>query len=558
MSSGWFVRSSRLAVSAVCLAGLILTTSCRQSVLPSSAQTDAVLRGNTLADAKHLLKKSRGLNNLGKVATVYQLRAAEIAWNQLDTDGGSIKQISKLNHSQQEALHVLKTATEQISQEFVGSDHEQTKSFEHAGLSYVIHTAPHSSRETHSFADFEAIKPAHFVKRKLCRDWHEEEGVGAPLASKWRRPADLKLQRFVSSRTYLQPTTALLSFERAKQGESNKKVSLTCYDPTYVSKVKLGATEYPIAADFTAPIVEQTSDIKQIKIALQGLIHPGEIDAKLIALQPYDPNRIPVLFIHGLNSHPRMWKDVINDLRADPQLRSRYQFMLFYYPTAWPISYSSMRLREELAAWEDTVGTPKKMVLVGHSMGGLLSRMQVIDPQRKLWDDQFGSKKDDLYHKLPSEHLSKRMLLFSPDQDIQREVYVCTPHRGSRLADLSITSWFIKLLKLPSNITGAFIDIPSNIISQGRLTSVAGLSPTNPLFKSMEEIPIRVPHHSIIGDRGKGNGKSSSDGVVAYSSSHLSTAVSEKIVPAGHSACGHPETIQELRRILLLNAGLKP
>jgi hypothetical protein len=38
-------------------------------------------------------------------------------------------------------------------------------------------------------------------------------------------------------------------------------------------------------------------------------------------------------------------------------------------------------------------------------------------------------------------------------------------------------------------------------------------------------------HHSIIGDRGKGDTPNSSDGVVPYWSSHLATAKSEKIVP---------------------------
>ncbi|NJM38630.1 MAG: alpha/beta hydrolase, partial [Akkermansiaceae bacterium] len=71
------------------------------------------------------------------------------------------------------------------------------------------------------------------------------------------------------------------------------------------------------------------------------------------------------------------------------------------------------------------------------------------------------------------------------------------------------------------------------------------------------EIPIGVPHHSIIGDRGKGDTPNSSDGVVAYWSSHLNSAASEKIVPAGHGAFDHPEAITELRRILLLNAGIK-
>jgi hypothetical protein len=403
----------------------------------------------------------------------------------------------------------------------------------------------------------ESAKPAHEVKHTLCRNWHTEDGVGAPYAPKWRRPTDPKMQRFVSSRSYLEPITAVLTFDKRAKAGGVRGASVTGYDPTYLSRVKLGETEYPLAADFTAPIVQQTVDINEFKIALTGLVHPGVLDSKLMLLEPYDKDRIPVLLVHGLNSHPRMWKDVINDLRADPKLRGKYQFMLFYYPTGWPIAYSSMRLREELAALESLVGRQKKMVIVGHSMGGLLSRLQVVSPERKFWDRQLGENADKLYQKLPAGHLAKRVLLFSANSNIGRQVYICTPQRGSGLADLSITGLFIKILTLPPKITGALIDIPANLVQRGQLTSVAGLSPNNPLYKALEQVPIEVPHHSIIGDRGKGNTPDSSDGVVPYWSSHLESAQSEIIVPDGHGAFDHPDAIRELRRILMLNAGIK-
>jgi hypothetical protein len=59
---------------------------------------------------------------------------------------------------------------------------------------------------------------------------------------------------------------------------------------------------------------------------------------------------------------------------------------------------------------------------------------------------------------------------------------------------------------------------------------------------------------SIIGDRGKGDRINSTDGIVGYWSSHLDGAQSELIVPAGHTdAHLHPNTIADLRRILILN-----
>ena len=533
-----------------------LLASCA-TILPPAEQANIELQGKTLASADALLKKANGISTNDEASVVYQMRAAEIAWSELDTDGGSIKDVKHLSETQQHALRIISSATEGIAENFIGANYQPEIQFSYAGFSYRVSAGIAPRPGVYPLARLESAKPARKVKRTLCLNWHTEDGAGTAFSPVWKRPTDPATQRFVSNRSYLEPITGVLEFDGPAKPGIPRKASLTGYDPTAVSRVNLGRTEYPLAADFTAPIVAQTADIKEFKLALTGLIHPGVMDAKLMLLEPYDPTRIPVILVHGLNSHPRMWRDVINDLRADSKLRGRYQFMIFYYPTGWPIAYSSMRLREELAAFGNLFGAPKKLVLVGHSMGGLLSRMQVISPTRKLWDARFGKYADSLHAKLPSNHLTKRMTLFSANPDIGRQIYICTPHRGSGLADLSLTSWFVKLLSLPTTITSALIDIPSNLVSQGSLNSVSGLSPTNPLYKVLDEIPIQVPHHSIIGDRGRGDTPASSDGVVPYWSSHLSTCQSEKIVPDNHGAYDDSLAILELRRILLLNAGIK-
>ena len=534
-----------------------LLASCYSSQLLPPEKAKRELEGSGLATAELLLKRGRHFTTDENASCVYHLRAAELAWAELDTDGGSIRDINALSKTQRHALQIISAATEGVAVNFIGSKYRPEKQFSYANFSYRVSAGLDQKPGIYPLAGIESAKPAHKVKRQLCANWHTEEGVGLPVAPKWKRPTDAKMQRFVTSRGYLEPITAVLTFEKPVKNGHHRQVHITGYDPTHLSRIKLGATEYPLAADFTAPIVEQTYDINEITVALGGLLHPGVVDSKLMLLEPYDHQRIPILLVHGLNSHPRMWKDIINDLRADPKLRGRYQFMLFYYPTGWPISYSSMRLREELAALERVTGDHKKMVIVGHSMGGLLARMQVISPDRKIWDARLGKSAEALHAKLPSHHLLKRTLIFSANPDINRQIYICTPHRGSGLADLSITGWFIKLLKLPTTITSAFIDLPANIVDRGQLTSVAGLSPTNPLYQALDQVPIQVPHHSILGDRGRGDTPDSSDGVVPYWSSHLKSAQSEVIIPGGHGAFKDPQAIRELRRILLLNAGIK-
>jgi hypothetical protein len=537
------------------LLGIGLLASCG-NLLPPSERAELALRGHDLAAADVLMKRAERIAT-PEIAAVYRLRAAEIAWTELDTNGGSIADVTTLSAEKQHALRIVTAATEGVAINFIGSRHLPERTFQHAGLTYRVRAGLAQKAGIYPLADLESAKAARDIKHTLTQRWHTEPGVGVPVAPKWKRPDDKRMQRFVSSRSYLEPITAVMDFDHPKKVGGVRTISITGYDPTYISRVKLGETEYPLAADYTAPIVSQTVDINEFKVALIGLVHPGVLDSKLILLEPYDKDRIPVLLVHGLNSHPRMWRDVLNDLRADPKLRGKYQFMLFYYPTGWPIPYSALRLREELNALEALVGRPKKMVIIGHSMGGLLAQMQVVSPGRKLWNIAFGKDADRLYRKLPADHLAKRMSLFKADPNIGREVFISTPHRGSGLADLSATGLFIKILSIPKVITGALIDLPANLFQRGQLTSVAGLSPHNKLYSVLDELPIQVPFHSIIGDRGRGDTPNSSDGVVPYWSSHLNGAQSELIVPANHGAYDHPMTIHELRRILLLNAGIK-
>ncbi len=400
----------------------------------------------------------------------------------------------------------------------------------------------------------ESLKPASQVPHTLLKTWEARPGTGVPVAAKWKRPANPLQGKFTSERGYLAPVTVWLTFPSKAKAGTVRKAQLEFLDPTVVQKVTDAGKPCPLAADISASVVDRTIDIRELLIALEGLIHPGVSDAKLVMLQPYDPSRIPVVFVHGLMSHPRMWRDVINELMADPKLSARYQFWVYYYPTGWPITYSSMRLREELAAVDKAVGKQKRIVLVGHSMGGLLSRMQAISPGDQMARKLIPAGRWQHFEKLPPDHLVKRMMRFEANPAVERMIFISTPHRGSGLADWSLTTWFTKFVHLPTTITSSAIDLlPSLMKSPEQYTSISRLSPTNPLYPLLEKIPMTAPHHSIIGDRGRRDTPNSSDGVVPYWSSHLASAESEVIVPDDHGAFDDPAAIAEMKRILVKN-----
>jgi hypothetical protein len=89
--------------------------------------------------------------------------------------------------------------------------------------------------------------------------------------------------------------------------------------------------------------------------------------------------------------------------------------------------------------------------------------------------------------------------------------------------------------------------------------SVENMSPGNYFIRTLADSAIdpRVTAHSIIAVLGDGPITGKTDGVVAYESAHIDGVASELVVRSGHSTQSHPETIEEVRRILREHAGVR-
>jgi len=324
----------------------------------------------------------------------------------------------------------------------------------------------------------------------------------------------------------------------------------------------------PLAADFSAPISYFRPPNNLLLFGVMGTLRGANMMGKtgLYFLEPYDPTRIPVVFVHGLASTPFNWVKTINGLQQDPEVRKRYQPWVFGYATGNPILYSALRLREELAKVDKVYPNHLPYVLVGHSMGGMLTHAQVTTVTRAMWekDKNIGSFAKSVFANNSSDSLIVRAMTYHANPRIHRVVFICTPHRGSNMASGGIGRFGISLITLPLQLLTTMKDSLTSAqlvqltgSSKHMPNSVWGLKPSNPSFPVVNEAPMTVPYHSIIGDRGKGDCPNCSDGVVAYWSSHLDGAQSEKIVPGPHGSCQLPQTIVELDRILRLNLGIR-
>ena len=353
------------------------------------------------------------------------------------------------------------------------------------------------------------------------------------------------------------PVTATLDFTPTASAAGRvRDATLTLYDPTRRETVRVAGAQRPLAADFGAPLAYYPNP--GLLLGFMAMLRPANYEerAGIYMLEPYDPDRIPVVLIHGLTSIPQMWLPTISAIESDPELRGRYQFWVFAYPTGDPILLTALKLRESLARVYQLYPKTKDMVLVSHSMGGLLSQMQAVTTRRVLWDHVFQSDADRLYAKVPADHVVKRALIFDANPRVQRIVFICVPHRGSDLATNWIGSFGIGLISVPSKLLNGAVNmvtLEKDVGIKHLPTGINGLSPRSPVLRGLDTLPIHAPYHTIVGDRGRGDTPNSSDGVVAYWSSHLAGAQSELIVPGPHGSFALPQTVSELKRILRLN-----
>jgi pimeloyl-ACP methyl ester carboxylesterase len=418
------------------------------------------------------------------------------------------------------------------------------------GSTYRLRFQPGTKQGVWAPDFFTSLVLAREVPQKTIKRRNLQDGIGGTLVGVRKKTPRETFAPFVGVTA---PVTATLDFH-------GHDAILALRDPSKEPKARVAGAVRPLAADFSAPLAYYPSVNETIAGLMGALRGSHYMDLTgMYQMQPYDPDRIPLIFVHGLISTARMWRNVVNEIEFDPALRGRFQCWVFNYPTGNPVAYSALRFREELAKAEKLYGFPHGFVLVGHSMGGIVARMQAIRLDRAAWDRGAPSSAEKLLVGLPKDSLIHRSIIFDANPKIRRIVFICTPHRGSKMAVSGIGELAMRLIALPSEITSSVTASVGNSLSavtgdsKRMPNSIFSLSPENPTLKVMDKVPIRAPHHTILGDRGKGDSPNSSDGIVPYWSSHLDSAQSEKVVPGPHGSCELPETLEELERILHLH-----
>jgi pimeloyl-ACP methyl ester carboxylesterase len=413
------------------------------------------------------------------------------------------------------------------------------------------------------------------------RNRYRWPGIGAPLTAAVEPLAGVNNAAYSLVDPDIKvPVTIFLRLENIEEGLKKGTVrgNLELHTTQDTTSVTINGREVPLEFEMSSALAHTLEGSAMYRLELKGLLsgdlslpikNVARFSDDVLLLAPYQPGRIPVVFVHGTASSPARWAEMLNELQNDPDLWGRYQFWLFTYNTGNPIAYSggllADALRKVVANFDPQGKDPalQKMVVIGHSQGGLLTKLLVVDSGNRFWDNAFSVPIAQLQISPETKEILKRSLFFTPLPFVKQVVFIATPHRGSFVAGGWIGSLTGKLISLPAKLLNPMQELiiknpqASAFRSMKDLPrSTDNMDPKNKFIKALAAMPVApgVTVHSIIAVENPDDPKEKwNDGVVEYSSAHLDGVASELIVHSSHSTQSEPQTIEEVRRILLEN-----
>ncbi|UFS70248.1 alpha/beta hydrolase [Geomonas sp. RF6] len=415
------------------------------------------------------------------------------------------------------------------------------------------------------FSDFSIIEPADKYAARGISVRNRTPGMGLPLIALKKANKD---SPFGGQAV---PVTAFLRIhgDLAALSVGTAAATLELHSTYDDSAIVVNNRLIPLEADLTTPLAYILEGASIWGFGTSAFLGKefNRVPNGLYLTQPYQPGRIPVVFVHGTASSPVWWVEMFNTLRGDPELRCNYQFWYFVYSSNAPVAMSAADLRDELVKKVATLDPEGKdpalgqMVVVGHSQGGLLTKFLVVDTGEKLVRSMTGKGIEALEMSVFDKERLRHISIVKPLPFVKDVVFIATPHRGSFRSKMWVRKLVRSLITLPATVVSRtatyyefFTDDVKRITGGNSIaTSADGMSPDNPLLKALADMPLApgVRGHSIIAVLPGMDIPTGNDGVVEYKSAHLEGMQSELVVRSEHSCQGKPQTIEEVRRILL-------
>ncbi len=444
------------------------------------------------------------------------------------------------------------------------------------------------------------LVPAAQLHVRGLRNRYRQAGIGAPFLAR-AIPQEGVERPLTSARVADElrvPITIFVRYGNATEGlrSGEFRGRIETYNENHTTQIQVAGRSVPLEYETSAALAYSLEYSKMWDFEIAGFRSGDALPVAdgLVMLRPYQPGKIPVVLVHGTASSPARWAEMLNEYQSDPILRTKYQFWLFMYTTGNPVLFSASLLRESLQNTlaevdpDDQDPALRRMIVVGHSQGGLLTKLQAISSGTRFWDGFSEVPFEEIDVQPETRRILRKAIFFEPQPFIERVVFISTPHRGSFLAGTFLGRIASSLFRAPTELVGLSLDLALSGVSLARdavsqpgfilglfrtdedeelrerlarpSSSVDNMDPSSAFTRSLQSIPVadRIRANSIIPVLGSEPPDGKNDGVVEYSSAHIDEAESEYVVyHSDHSTQGHPETIQELRRILLKHVALQ-
>ena len=406
-------------------------------------------------------------------------------------------------------------------------------------------------------------------------------GVGIALVATLKQASGEQALEFARVPSSLKiSTTAFLQLEDVEDGLRKGRIEgkLAIYMNQETTSVNVGGRIAPLEYNPTAALAYTLEGSRVYDLELKGLLS-GDLSLfnqmvrfkdNLFLMEPYRPGRIPLVLVHGTASSPARWAQMLNEIFNDRELASRYQVWLFTYNTGNPILYTGGILTQGLrnvVQELDPEGKDealRKMVVIGHSQGGMLVKLTAIESGTRFWDQSFNIPIDQLDVSPETRELLRKSLFYQPLPFVRCVVFISTPHHGSFLVGGRVSELLRRLISLPIKLIDPLQEVierkpeavSKRILKDDIPRSTDNMDPDSLFIQTYSSIPIApgISSHSIIAVKNPEDPQDDwNDGVVTYSSAHIDGVDSELVVTSGHSAQEAPQAIEEVRRILVEN-----
>lgn len=397
---------------------------------------------------------------------------------------------------------------------------------------------------------------------------YRHAGFGVPLVAFVLPCTDRPICRHYPPEGIFRPATLWMEAP-GRAGPHGELPVLVVQNPALQPEHVAGTGSYRLAEDVSAPYAQLLERTSLKRLAWWGLIGGAEVGKRsgLFLLDDYDPNKIPIIMIHGVAGSPVIWARLSNAIMGDPELHRRYQIWHVVYQSNAPLLVERYRVQHYIdKAWSDIdpdgqAPARQGVVLVGHSMGGVIARLLCAQSTPEVWNAAFTSPFESLHASATDLALLKDVFQFKPYPGVDQIIFMAAPQRGSPSADgllgrfVGLLAWrhieeISGLMRIATQNPGAIQPTLLSIFQTGRLSSITSLRPDEPVTLADEKLmPAAGVRYDTIAGVLPGV-KPPGDGYVPLSSALLTGSATTLIVRSNHEVPNRPEAIEDVLKIL--------